>query len=87
LICTGESDSAAHAVAKEIGIPSGSMNIQLLPKDNFHLVGSLKRLQTKSCGIFRQQRFVLFCRDSVNDALALAVADIRISMGEGAVMA
>ncbi|KAL3920381.1 MAG: hypothetical protein SGILL_003293 [Bacillariaceae sp.] len=87
LICTGDSNSAAHAVAEEIGIPSGSVNSQLLPEDKLHLVGSLKRPQPKSCGICRQQRYVLFCGDGVNDAPALAVADIGVSMGEGAAMA
>ncbi|KAL3918150.1 MAG: hypothetical protein SGILL_004373 [Bacillariaceae sp.] len=87
LMCTGDSDFAAHAVAKEIGMPSGSVNSQLLPEDKLHLVGSLKRPQPRRCGLFRQHRYVLFCGDGVNDAPALAVADVGVSMGEGAAMA
>jgi len=87
IICTGDSDTAAQVVAKEIGIPSGCVNSQLLPEDKLHFVGSLKRPQPRSCGICREQRYVLFCGDGVNDAPALAVADIGVSMGEGAAMA
>jgi Cd2+/Zn2+-exporting ATPase len=87
MICTGDSDTAAQAVAKEIGIPSGCVNSQLLPEDKLHFVGSLKRPQPRSCGLCREQRYVLFCGDGVNDAPALAVADVGVSMGEGAAMA
>jgi Cd2+/Zn2+-exporting ATPase len=87
MMCTGDSDAAAQAVAKEIGISSASVHSQLLPEDKLHFVGSLKRPQPRSFGICRTQRYVLFCGDGVNDAPALAVADIGVSMGEGAAMA
>jgi Cd2+/Zn2+-exporting ATPase len=87
LICTGDSDQAAQAVAKEIGIPPGAVNSQLFPEDKLHFVGSLKRPQPKTCSVFRQKRYVLFCGDGINDAPALAVADVGVSMGEGAAMA
>jgi Cd2+/Zn2+-exporting ATPase len=87
MICTGDSNSAAHAVAKEIGIPRGAVHSQLLPEDKLHFVGSLKRPQPKNFGLCREKRYVLFCGDGVNDAPALAVADIGVSMGEGAAMA
>lgn len=87
MICTGDSDSAAQAVAKEIGIPRGAVHSQLLPEDKLHFVGSLKRPQPRRFTLCRQKRYVLFCGDGVNDAPALAVADIGASMGEGAAMA
>ena len=87
MICTGDSNAAAHAVAKEIGIPRGAVHSQLLPEDKLHYVGSLKRPQPKTFALCREKRYVLFCGDGVNDAPALAVADIGVSMGEGAAMA
>ncbi len=87
LLCTGDSDTAAQAVAREIGIPSGCVHSQLLPEDKLHFVGSLRRPQPKNLGLCRQKRYVLFCGDGINDAPALAVADIGVSMGEGAAMA
>lgn len=87
IMCTGDSNAAAHAVAKEIGIPRGAVHSQLLPEDKLHFVGSLKRPQPKNFTLCREKRYVLFCGDGVNDAPALAVADIGASMGEGAAMA
>jgi Cd2+/Zn2+-exporting ATPase len=87
MMCTGDSNAAAHAVAREIGIPRGAVHSQLLPEDKLHFVGSLKRPQPKSFALCREKRYVLFCGDGVNDAPALAVADIGASMGEGAAMA
>jgi Cd2+/Zn2+-exporting ATPase len=87
MICTGDSNAAAHAVAKEIGIPRGAVHSQLLPEDKLHFVGSLKRPQPQNFAVCREKRYVLFCGDGVNDAPALAVADVGVSMGEGAAMA
>jgi Cd2+/Zn2+-exporting ATPase len=58
-----------------------------LPEDKLHFVGSLKRPQPKNFAVCREKRYVLFCGDGVNDAPALAVADVGVSMGEGAAMA
>eukprot|EP00934_Nitzschia_sp_Nitz4_P004953 Nitzschia sp. Nitz4//scaffold40_size135432//130078//133507//NITZ4_003273-RA/size135432-snap-gene-0.134-mRNA-1//-1//CDS//3329551306//4943//frame0 len=87
MICTGDSHDAAHAVAKEIGVPRGAVHSQLLPEDKLHFVGSLKRPQPTTLALCREKRYVLFCGDGVNDAPALAVADVGVSMGEGAAMA
>jgi len=87
IICTGDSDSAAKTVAREIGIPARAVHSQLLPEDKLHFVGSLKRPEPSSFAICREKRYVLFCGDGVNDAPALAIADVGVSMGEGAAMA
>ena len=86
-ICTGDSDATAQAVAKEIGIPEYCVNSQLLPEDKLQFVKGLKRPRPKKFALCREKRYVLFCGDGVNDAPALAAAEIGVSMGEGAAMA
>lgn len=86
-ICTGDSDATAQAVAKEIGIPEHCVNSQLLPEDKLQFVKGLKRPRPKRFALCREKRYVLFCGDGVNDAPALAAAEIGVSMGEGAAMA
>jgi len=86
-ICTGDSDATARGVAKEIGIPLHHVNSQLLPEDKLRFVESLKRPEPKIFALCRGKRYVLFCGDGVNDAPALAAAEIGVSMGEGAAMA
>jgi Cd2+/Zn2+-exporting ATPase len=88
LMLTGDGDGAAKAVGKQVGIPEHQVHSQLLPEDKLHFVGSLKRpAPSYSFGICRKQPRVLFCGDGVNDGPALAVADIGVSMGEGAALA
>ena len=87
IMATGDSSVPALAVAREIGMPRGAVHSQLLPEDKLHFVGSLKRPQPKTLVMCREKKYVLFCGDGVNDAPALAVADVGVSMGEGAAMA
>lgn len=90
LMLTGDSDGAARAIADQVGIPDEKVHSQLLPEDKMHFVGSLKlQKPTGFCGTPSLQSYprVLFCGDGVNDGPALAVADIGVSMGDGAALA
>jgi Cd2+/Zn2+-exporting ATPase len=77
MLLTGDSDGAANAVAKKVGIRAGGIHSQLLPEDKLHLVGSFKRPpQRNNFGLMRRNPKVLFVGDGVNDAPAIAVVSL-----------
>lgn len=87
MLCTGDSKAVAKAVANETGISPECIRSQMLPEEKYEYVESLKKTPKRGCGLWQQQQYVLFCGDGVNDAPALATADIGCCLGEGAAMA
>jgi Cu+-exporting ATPase len=71
VLMTGDNDQSAKRVAKELGIPMVFAGV--LPSDKAHRVERFKR----------QGRTVAMVGDGVNDAAALAAADVGIAMGNG----
>ena len=73
LMATGDRPSVAKAIASEVGIALGDIHAGLSPADKLALVADLQA--TGHC--------VAMVGDGVNDAAALAAADLGISMGAG----
>ena len=70
-LLTGDSREAAHAVAGSVGIDN--VLAEVLPEDKLEQIRSLQE----------DGRVVAMVGDGVNDAAALAQADLGLSMGTG----
>ena len=73
VLLTGDNAAAAGAVAREVGIDADDVVAGVLPEGK---VDAVRRLQ-------QQGRVVAMVGDGVNDAAALAAADLGLAMGTG----
>ncbi|WP_405834675.1 heavy metal translocating P-type ATPase [Streptomyces sp. NBC_01176] len=73
VLLTGDNRAVAESVARAVGIDPGDVVAEVLPQDKVDVV---RRLQGEG-------RTVAMVGDGVNDAAALATADLGLAMGTG----
>ncbi len=71
VMLTGDNESTAEKIAKEIGITKVISNV--LPSEKAKLIKDLKN----------NNKFVMMCGDGINDSPALASSDIGVSVNSG----
>lgn len=74
---TGDNKQTALAIGLQAGIPSENVIAEVLPQDKEKIVQELKE------GNGKGRKTVAFVGDGINDAPALASADVGIAMGTG----
>jgi P-type Cu+ transporter len=74
VLLTGDNAGSAASVAKSLGITSDAVHAQMLPADKARVITELKA---------SAQGAVAMAGDGINDAPALAAADIGIAMATG----
>lgn len=78
-LLTGDNERVAFAVGEKLGIPKENVLAKVLPQEKSEII---KKIQLGKVGQARR-RVVAMVGDGINDAPALAQADVGIAIGTG----
>jgi P-type E1-E2 ATPase len=79
VMLTGDNERTANRIAKESGIEE--YHADLLPEDKVSIIDEIAKQQKKGKRHRKQRGAVVMVGDGINDAPALAKADVGIAMG------
>lgn len=83
-MCTGDHEETALVVASTVGIPPSQVRSGMSPEAKADLVSQLQtRCPPEGRGDLRTKRMVAMVGDGINDAIALARADVGMAIGAG----
>ncbi|ANZ77670.1 BA75_04583T0 [Komagataella pastoris] len=85
---SGDNEITAKAVAKEIGIPEAHVVAQVLPQEKVSRIQWIKKTyEAESDNKSKSSAVIGMCGDGINDAPALATADVGVALASGSDLA